>query len=197
MAARHRRTGALQRLIVFAGPLCAGKTTLAGRVAEALGVPCISARAFLLGRFGPAGRSDLQARGAELEAQTAGAWLVEAVRVVRPVAPALVLDAARTASQVDALRQLGVVTDVFYITADEDERARRFAARCDDVDVGLLFARASQGDPPAGGELARRACATIDTTGRGTDEVLAEVWRTLERGSFATEVSARPTAASR
>jgi cytidylate kinase len=160
--------------IVLAGPLCAGKSTVA-HLLEARGWHEVAAREAIAARAGgrDLARDELAALGARLERESSGAWLAEAAVVVsRPV----VVDAARTAAQIRHCRD--VLTDgiVVFLSAARSERRRRWSARGATADALADF------DALDGSELEREAAGlgpladlVIDTTAQPVATVVAAV----------------------
>jgi adenylate kinase family enzyme len=121
---------AAQTLIVLSGPVCAGKTTLAIQLA-ALGAQHLEVRALLRAQASIPleSREALQQFGASLEAETQGRWVADSVTTAAAEGTTI-LDAARTAAQVEACRRLQIPRIiVVHLSASRDERARRYGAR--------------------------------------------------------------------
>lgn len=123
--------------VVLTGPSCAGKSTLATKLMKA-GWHVVTARTVIV-RADPQGQSNreaLQRRGAQLEQERPGRWLMEAaIEASRPV----VVDAARTTAQVAAARELLPGCLVVHVRADESVRRSRFVGRADPSDLGVEF----------------------------------------------------------
>lgn len=96
----------METLFVLSGPIGSGKTRYAEALA-AYGVHSVSTRLYIRERKGcGGGRSELQAAGAELDEETGGLWVVDAVvRADTAGAELLLLDSARIAPQVEGLRE--------------------------------------------------------------------------------------------
>lgn len=122
-------------LVALSGPLCAGKTTLAARLAGDDATSAISTRQILMSR--PEAKNAVQSRirlqdlGDHLDRTMGGIWLADAVcGLVTPGGPSstVVVDAIRTLDQLNALRRAGRVAHV-HLTAPHATRRARFAAR--------------------------------------------------------------------
>jgi len=165
-------------LVVLSGPTCAGKTSLAGRLAgEMRGRMVQALRVIADESYGQVlTRTESQAAGAELERTTRGRWLVDAVADALAGGAPVVLDSARTRAQLEGLQQLrpGRVLHV-HLTADSTTRAKRFEARRAEreTDKGSRFDDLAK-DPieREADELRLMADVVIDTTGAPIEDVL-------------------------
>lgn len=113
-------------ILVLGGRIAVGKTTAAARLSRP-GVPLISARHALvaLGQLDEPSREELQAFGSEIEDRTHGRWLADWMATQVQAGQSAILDSARTAPQVDGIRQtFGSVTFVLLEASEEQRRAR-------------------------------------------------------------------------
>ncbi len=179
---RHRRL-----LVALSGPLSAGKTTLAERFRRDRQALVVSARQILIGRGGSAtDRSELQRRGAELEAQTHGSWLVEPVLDALKSADnrLVIVDSVRTVAQAQSIKQKVPETILIHLTASEVELSRRFGA-------GLASGNESSPDvrnhptETHAKKVARYAVLVIDTTDLAPASVFERVASFLDQLSAA------------
>lgn len=140
------RLSRIPAIIVFSGPICAGKSSLAKVAAPALGARIVSARQVLLARGGETRtRRALQDFGAQVESDTSGMWLADSItRMSCHDDVILIVDAARTWHQLTGLRS--IFNDVFHchITASPLVREERFAEREDDGFENVSFTEASR-----------------------------------------------------
>lgn len=123
-------------VVVLSGPVSAGKTTLASRLHDRFGAIHLKTSVLLEALAGgriPAERGAMQRFGARLDKQTDGKWVAEDLvpRITDlPEDAVVVVDAARIASQIDALRA-GLPRQVVHVhlTAPEDVLERRYSKR--------------------------------------------------------------------
>lgn len=122
-----------------------GKSTTAKLLHDELGFVIVSGRQVLrdLAPSALGTRADLQRFGSELEFQTDGRWLgAAAAAAAKNASHAVVVDAARTQRQVDAVRAaLGSAHHV-HLTAPYTELQRRFDSQLKDLDEPASFERA-------------------------------------------------------
>jgi len=110
-------------LVVFAGEIACGKTTLARRVAEALGVERINTGK-LLRKMHPGDytRPEMQKLGRDTESQDRFWWLPRRDAVV---------DSIRKSSQVATLRLRRPTGILVYLHCSPEQLAKNYAARGD------------------------------------------------------------------
>jgi ATP-dependent protease Clp ATPase subunit len=127
--------------LVLAGPTCSGKTTIAQALSRSLHWPVVSAREAIETHIlaGANGRELLQIVGARLESERPGVWLREAVDALVGVGEVAIVDAARTAPQVLALRARSPSGIVIQVSADRAIRAGRYDARAQAGDAHVPF----------------------------------------------------------
>ena len=167
------------RLIVLSGPIGVGKTTFGDSLVELFGAKRLSTRQWLLANTGCENdRGSLQQAGASQDIATGGAWVVKVVdkAMVGGVGDLLLLDAARIAGQVQALRaRYG--DDVFHIHlyADSAELERRYATRKSELKEYTTYAEAHcHGTEARVGTLGASADVVLNTEHSGP-ETLATV----------------------
>jgi adenylosuccinate synthase len=123
-------------VVVLSGPVSAGKTTLASRLRDRFGAVHLKTSVLLeelaKGRV-QLERGAMQRFGARLDSQTSGKWVAEDLvpRITDlPEDAVVVIDAARVAGQIDALRA-GLPRQVVHVhlTAPRDVLERRYAKR--------------------------------------------------------------------
>lgn len=165
--------------VVICGPVCAGKSTLARALAQRLRLPIVTGQQAIEyhAKSGALGRAGLQRLGQELEQRRPGSWLADAVDALVGQAQAAVVDAARTAEQVRALRSREGGATVVHLTAVNEVRQARYehrsAARDRPVSFELLASSQLEREAVALGEEADRA---VDTTDLPAEEVARRVF---------------------
>lgn len=192
MTSPTSETSVGQRLptIVLTGPISSGKTTLALLIAARLDVPVVTARSAIKRQASDAGasRASLQEIGAALEANTGGQWLVGEVDRTVGRESAAVVDAARTAAQVSALRARSSATLVVHLVAGRDVREARFRARDAPEDAEVAFSEiATSGVELESEGLGAYADLVLDSAQLPPSGLLAAVVNAL--GSAAPEVT--------
>jgi shikimate kinase len=117
--------------ILLCGPTCAGKSAIAEELRERFGYIEIKASEILASVDPAAGkdRRGLQAVGRKLETETQGLWLARAIAAGVGDERPIVVDAARTEGQVQALIETLSDCQVVFVTAERDERRTRFQER--------------------------------------------------------------------
>jgi adenylosuccinate synthase len=125
-----------QTVLVLSGPVGAGKTTLAQRLAEGYGGHVISTHALLTSRLGDKAieeRGALQLAGERLDRQTKGAWVRDEARSQIESLPQdsfIIIDSVRVKSQLDQIREsYGRRVVHLHLRAPEDVLTRRYADR--------------------------------------------------------------------
>jgi adenylosuccinate synthase len=119
------------RVVVLSGPVGAGKTTLAQQLAADAGAAVLSTRAIIEERAGSEPRGSLQAYGEELDRTLGGSWVAAPTLALRAEAAndvLVVVDAARTAAQIRAIRDGAPVAHI-HLTAPDAVLRSRFRNR--------------------------------------------------------------------
>jgi adenylosuccinate synthase len=129
--------------IVLSGALCAGKTTLAHDLEAQLGARSLSARSVLIQLTAAGDRAELQEAGREVETRTGGRWLAAAAVEAESKGRPLVVDAARTAAQLQGLYTAFAGVTHIHLHAAPKERERRYGLRRDPVDAQMSFQQVS------------------------------------------------------
>jgi hypothetical protein len=162
--------------LLLAGPLCAGKSSLAAllRPRGFTVVTALDAIERAAGRRGLS-RDELQEVGAKLEAERPGAWLAEAaLGVPWPV----VLDSVRTPEQAREARNLLPGARVVHLTAPRLVRRARFEHRIQErpADVAADFDVIAASPLELGADdLAESADLALDTGSIDPAQVLSRV----------------------
>lgn len=125
-----------QTVLVLSGPVGAGKSTLAERLADAYGGQVISTHALLTRALGDKAieeRGALQAAGERLDRRTKGAWVRDEARQEIEALPQdsfIIIDAVRIRSQLDKIREsYGRRVVHLHLRAPEDVLTERYADR--------------------------------------------------------------------
>ncbi len=174
------------RLVVLSGPVAAGKSELAERLARSHGALHVRTRQLMFDRAGGIGedlpneRAALQHYGDRLDAETGGQWVADDLAaLLSAIEPQqlVVVDSIRVASQLTRL-QAAFGRDIVHvhITASLDTLARRYSDRATSTATAELASyddvRADQVEARVG-DLALDADVVIETDRSTTDDVLA------------------------
>ena len=98
--------GGMKVLIVLSGPIASGKSSLCEEARRRLGARTLRTRKLLEAHFGQSlSRSELQAKGDDLDQSTGGAWVCDALKdqVKQLDSDVIILDSVRTLNQLEAL----------------------------------------------------------------------------------------------
>lgn len=177
----------MDRIILLSGPIASGKSTLARQLVDQFGMKLIQTRKWL--HTGMAeeeyelNRVDLQEEGERLDRRTNGEWIKYGLqRELRAgdVEGAVVLDAVRTAEQIDAIRDAyGPVVMHVHVSASHDVLAERYERRQrDSGTVGgiVSYATALENQTELQVETLKDiADVSIDTERCTKDDVLVQV----------------------
>ncbi len=175
----------MRLLIAMSGPVGVGKSSFADALAKLHGAERVSTRKWIIDKTGCANeRGALQAAGDLLDEQTGGGWVADAV-AAHPHADlptaVLLLDSARIAGQVDALRErFGDRVLHVHLTADDDTLESRYAHRPAELKEFATYAEVKlNGTEAAIGDLAAVADLVLDAdhADPATLAVAAMGWR--------------------
>lgn len=171
--------------IVITGRLCSGKSTLSQALAEAFSCQLVTFPNLLELAAGKVAASKLDTTKRQLEAQTSGRWVKEALarRLVNAQPPfkPLVIDALETVGQVTGLRDLGFRVLHIHLHARDDILWMRYQAAREGTSARRGFdSRRRQWSARQEELLVQAADAVIDTERCSTGDVFARVRARLE-----------------
>ncbi len=124
----------MKQIIVLSGPIAVGKTAFSDELMRRYPCEKVSTRKYLLKvKQVVDERKALQQAGADLDIETNGSWVADAVSAAIPNTDKnfLLVDSARIASQVEGLRDRfgGENVHHFHLTAPDDVLEKRYRAR--------------------------------------------------------------------
>lgn len=158
----------MEGVIVLSGPIGVGKSSFANALAERFGAIKVGTRDYILQRTGCDNeRRALQDAGDDLDRETDGAWVADAVQAAANTAGAdalLLLDSARIEPQVRALRARfpGLVFHI-HLHAGISQLEQRYLNRHPDLREFSTYAEASaHGTEAQVGTLAELADLVLD-----------------------------------
>ncbi len=130
------------RIIVLSGPVASGKSSFVDLLVARHEWVVFKTRDLLRGATGvDAGRESLQSAGDELDRQTGGRWLVEALAAfVSPLRAdaSVVVDAVRSEAQIEAIRgRFGARVTHIHLTAPQDVLAERYRRRQPEISESM------------------------------------------------------------
>lgn len=116
-------------VLLLAGQIGAGKSTVARHIAQSSSSRLISVRAELAHtlRIVSTDRALMQERAAQLDIDSNGYWLVRCLSKHWTIDEDLVVDSVRTVRQVNAVRREFDATYIAYLEATEDTRRIRYS----------------------------------------------------------------------
>jgi adenylosuccinate synthase len=167
--------------IVLSGAMFSGKSTLAALLAQKFDYVVVSARAVLqsLSNEPLESRREFQRFGVQLERETNGRWLADAVRSAaakyskHPIA----VDAARTLAQVRAVQSVLSNARHVHVTAEWDTRRGRFLHALDAIDSALIEEVFEHPIETMAQQLVTDADVVLDSTHCTPDQLLASLVR--------------------
>jgi adenylosuccinate synthase len=121
-----------RKIVLLSGAITAGKSTLANLLKQRYGFEIVSTKDDLLSRREHATRESLQKLGQQLDKETGGSWVREALQrqIQKSSGNKFVVDAVRILDQVDLIRQAyGYQVMHIHLTASEAELQGRFSKR--------------------------------------------------------------------
>ena len=175
----------MARIVVFSGPIAAGKTTIASLLQRRHGVRVCRTSDLLRAKVGAnPNRVDLQRAGAELDNRTAGRWVADALAQfvleegIGDADDIVVLDSVRRLEQIEALRgAFGSRLVHVHVTASSEKLAANYRRR------------RRQGD------TADYATVTADPIEAGVGQLASEADLLIDRGRMLPEDAAVKVAA--
>jgi cytidylate kinase len=167
-------------VILIAGAIGSGKTTVAAALALALGGETVRVRNALADVLGVSNsdRIVLQESGADLDRRTNGRWLVEYIERRLEFAPLIVVDSMRTRLQTVPVLESFPSAFLAYLDARPETRRQRFelAKQTDLVKRSLAWTDAMRHPTEAAvAELRPLAHLRIETDGLESDRVVSEI----------------------
>ncbi len=175
----------MKQIIVLSGPIAVGKTTFSESLTTRYPAEKVSTRKYIMKvKNVPDDREVLQKAGAELDIETEGRWLADAVSDVYSSTELdyLLIDSARTEKQIAGLRERFGAEAVhhFHLTAPYEVLERRFLSRSRDAREFETYAEAcadhTESSVKALKDIAdvvveteksdAKSCVTYATTGR-------------------------------
>jgi len=115
-------------ILLLAGPIAAGKTTVASSLAGRTGVQVLRVREELAARLGvnTRDRSTMQAAGRAPDTETQGRWLADSIAARNPGAAGVIVDSLRTPLQARPILERFDGSVLIYLDADERTRRSRY-----------------------------------------------------------------------
>lgn len=179
----------MRLLIVLSGPVGVGKTSFGKKLIEVYGATRISTRQWMqANRQIPDDRHALQLAGDELDRETGGAWVADAVAEVEAEAAddaVLLLDSARIAGQITAIRsRWGERVFHVHLHANDKELERRYLARQLELKEFSTYEKVRENATESSvGELRHIADLVLDTDGVNP-RTLADTTMAFREGSL-------------
>ena len=171
-------------LILLAGGIASGKSSLASALAERLGAEVVSVRRALIDIVGsPTDRVSLQREGAALDARTNGEWLADYLETRCTSGTHLIVDSVRTLKQTLPILSRFDSAVLIYLDASESTRFERFeSAKSKDPLKRTVSLEDAMLHPTEVGVRALRpfAALVLATDDRDVESVAADVIATLQ-----------------
>jgi adenylosuccinate synthase len=171
------------RIVILSGPICAGKSSLAQKLAIRYGARVIKTRELIKLQLPSVKdeRTALQRAGEKLDREDGGAWVgnalarsIESEQSVESRAPIVVVDSVRIPGQIGAIRNgFGTAVHHIHLTAEFNELSRRYSSRQGSIDeVATYNAAARNKTEKHVKELADLADIVVNTDRCSEDAVL-------------------------
>ncbi len=173
-----RRAGALmRRLVVLSGGVGSGKSSLAQALRDLRDAYVVNTRDLIVALQPDVERSRgaLQQAGDALDAEFAAAWVADGLATLNPVEEFVVLDAARRAEQIEAIRARhpDVAITHLHLRASEAVMAQRYATRAREGDESLDYAGVRRNATEAAIEKLAETCDVVVDTSTDPPETIA------------------------
>ena len=171
-------------IVVVSGPVAGGKSQLARELARRFDGLRLSTRELLIPHLAggePSTRQTLQRIGAELDTRTGGTWVADGFSrdVFEAEQPLIIVDSARIAGQVDALRRaFGRGLHHVHITAARETCASRYEQRRNRAEVVEAASYEEVMSDPTEArvdDLGEMADIRVDTDRNAPEDVLIRV----------------------
>ena len=163
-----------KHVVLFSGPIAAGKTTLSQLLADRLGFCIVSTRELLT--QGVQDRRSLQATGADRDKSTAGKWVRDGlVKIQRQSLKeiSLVVDSVRVPEQIHWVREtFGTSVKHVHLNASLEALSSRYSSKNEGYQYDEIRKDPIEGTVES---LGRYADLVIDTTDLCPEAVLSHV----------------------
>lgn len=182
----------MRLIIVLSGPVAVGKSSFAAQLADVYGAIRVSTRAWMQNHHHIGNdRKALQLAGEELDRETGGSWVADAVADVEATsAPnaVLLLDSARIRGQVAALKtRWGEKVFHVHLHAEDAELERRYFARPIELKEFATYAEVRANATEAQIGTLREAADLVLDTDMVDPRTLADTTMAFREGTTGTE----------
>jgi len=168
----------MRRLVVLSGGVGAGKSSLAEALRQSADAHVVNTRDLIIALRPDVERTRaaLQQAGDSLDAEFAAAWVADGLATLDPAAELVVLDAARRAEQIDAIRSRcpDVAVTHVHLQAAAAVMAQRYGSRAREGDESLDYAGVRRNATEAGVENLAATCDLLVDTSADPPEVIAK-----------------------